>query len=104
MMLWNRREPLIQQVLEAVVVGFNDEPASPKVWPPVPDRHDEPNGLPFVGRQRLMSGCDSPTEKSDGVAVLTITAPKPWDDTSHATTNSLEKYGMARKGAEVTGP
>jgi hypothetical protein len=101
-MLWNRREPLIQQVLEAVVVGFDDEPASPKVRPPVPDRHDEPNELPFVGRQRLMSVCDSPTEESDGWPSWTITAPKPWDDASHSTTNGLEKSGMARTGAEVT--
>jgi hypothetical protein len=48
MMLRKRREPLVQQVLEAVVVGFDDEPASPKVRPPVSDRQDEADELPFV--------------------------------------------------------
>jgi hypothetical protein len=101
-MLRKRREPLVQQVLEAVVVGFDDEPASPKVWPPVSDRQDEADELPFVSRQRLMPGCDSPAEECDGVAPWTITAPKPWDDASHSTTNGLEKSGMVRTGAEVT--
>jgi hypothetical protein len=50
MMLRKRREPLVQQVLEAVVVGFDDEPTSPKVRPPVSDRQDEVDELPFVSR------------------------------------------------------
>jgi hypothetical protein len=52
------------------VVGFDDEPASPEIRPPVPDRQDEADELPFVSRQRLMPGCDSPAEKRDEVASL----------------------------------
>jgi hypothetical protein len=48
MVLRNRREPLVQQVLEAVVTGLDDEVVAPEVRPPVMNIVDKADELPLV--------------------------------------------------------
>ena len=49
MVLWNGREPLVEEVLEAEVVGANQEATSPQVRAPMPDGANEADEVPLVG-------------------------------------------------------
>jgi hypothetical protein len=49
--LGNRREPLVQEVLEAKVIGSYDERSRPKVGPLVPHGLDETDELTLVRRE-----------------------------------------------------
>jgi len=69
-MLRDRGEALVEEVLEAVVVRLDDEAASPKVQALVTYGEDEADQLPLISRQRAMVGGHRPTEERDGVAVL----------------------------------
>jgi hypothetical protein len=42
-------EALVEEVLQAVVVGLDDEAPSPEIWPPVSYRLDEADELTLVG-------------------------------------------------------
>lgn len=48
LMLRDSEEPLVQQELQAVVVGTYSEDTSQKVWLPVTDRVDQTNELPLI--------------------------------------------------------
>jgi len=55
MVLRDGRQALIKKKLEAIMVSFDDESASPEVRPPVTNGENEADQLPFVGRQGAMS-------------------------------------------------
>ncbi|KAJ1270264.1 hypothetical protein BS78_06G040800 [Paspalum vaginatum] len=61
---------LVEEVLQAVVVGLDDEASPPEVRAPVPDRLDEADELALVGGERAVARCHKPTEESDRVALL----------------------------------
>lgn len=70
MMLRDSGQPLIEQVLEAVVIALDDKAAPPQVWPPVSDGMHKADQLALVGDKRPVLGCHRPTEECDRVAVL----------------------------------
>jgi hypothetical protein len=53
MMLRDRREALIQQVLQAVVIGLDEEATPPEVQPPIADNLDKANELALIGGEAL---------------------------------------------------
>ena len=58
MVLRNRRQPLIKQILEALVVRLDEEGAPPQVRSPVPDRMDKADELTLVGGQCTVARSD----------------------------------------------
>jgi hypothetical protein len=77
MVLGNHREPLVQQVFEAVMISLDEEASAPQVRPPVPDGMDEADELPLIGGEGAVPGRDRPAEEGDWVAVLYQHRPKP---------------------------
>ena len=77
MVLRDGREPLIQQVLKAVVIGLDDEATAPQVRPPMPHGVNEPNELAFVRRQSAMPWSHLPAEKSHRMSFLNKNSTKP---------------------------
>ena len=69
-MLWDGGQPLIQQVLEAVVVSLDHEAAPPEVGPPVMDGLDEADQLALRGGESTMSGGHGLAEEGYRVVVL----------------------------------
>ena len=69
-MLGDRREPLIKQVLEAIVVRLDDESTPPQVRPPVSNGVDKADELPLISGEGLVAWRDGSTEESDRVALL----------------------------------
>ena len=63
-------QPLIQQVLEAVVVGLDHKAAPLEVGPLVADDLDEADQLTLVGGENMMPGGHGPAEEGYRVAVL----------------------------------
>jgi hypothetical protein len=57
-MLWNSRESLIQNVLERVVVGADDEVAAPEIGTPMAYRLNKADQLTLIGRDLQMSCCE----------------------------------------------
>ena len=62
MVLRNHRQPLIKQILEAVVVRLDEEGAPPQVRSLVPDRMDKADEL--IGRQGGVMRRGRSTEES----------------------------------------
>jgi len=56
-------QPLEEEVLQAVVVGADQEAAPPQVGPPVPHSLYQANKLPLVRRQLDMVGGERPAEE-----------------------------------------
>ena len=56
--LGNRGETLIQQVLEAVMIRLDEESAAPEVRSPVPYDVDEADELPLIGGEGAMAWRD----------------------------------------------
>jgi hypothetical protein len=57
-MLWDRRQALIKQVLEAEMICVHDEWASLEIRPPVLHDLDQPDQLPLVGGELGVVGSD----------------------------------------------
>jgi hypothetical protein len=68
--LRDRREPLIKQILEAVMISLHQKAAPPQIQSPVADSLDEPDKLPLVSGEGTVTGRDGTTEEGDRVAVL----------------------------------
>jgi hypothetical protein len=77
MMLGDSRQSLVHQVLEAVVVGLDDEVAAPKVRPPMADDVHQADQLALVRREGAVPGCHRAAEERDRVAVLDQHCPEP---------------------------
>jgi hypothetical protein len=59
MMLWNGRQALIEEVLEAVVVCLDDEASPPQVRPPMSyDKHKPDEFMLLGGRERWRGATD----------------------------------------------
>ena len=56
LVLRDRRQSLVEEVLQAVVVGTDQEAAPPEVGPPKPHSLYQANELPLVGRQLDVAG------------------------------------------------
>ena len=69
-MMWDRREALIEEVLEAVVVRLDVEATFPQVRPPMPHNHDEANELPLICRKGAVSWHHWTAEESDQMRLL----------------------------------
>jgi hypothetical protein len=102
MMLWNRGEALIQQKFEVVVVCPHRETSAPKIRPPMPNGVHKADELVLVCCEGVMTRCHRPAEIGDGCLSWISTAPKPYVDASHSTTNGRAKFGSAKTGADVT--
>jgi hypothetical protein len=77
MVLGDGREPLVQQILEAIMIGLDEEAAPPQIQPPVPHSMDEPDELPLIGGECAMTGCNGSAEERDRVVVLNQHGPEP---------------------------
>ena len=77
MMLRDGGEALVQQVLEGVVVGLDDEAPAPEVRPLVTDGVHQADQLPFVGSEGTMTRRDGPAEERHWVAVLDEHSAEP---------------------------
>lgn len=69
MVLGNRGEALVQDVLERLVVSADHKGASPKVWAPVAHRLREPDQLSLICCKAAVSGRQSTAEEGDGAVV-----------------------------------
>jgi hypothetical protein len=74
--LGNRGEALVKEVLEAVVVRLDGESVPPQVRPPMPNSEDEADELAFICRQGAMARRDRSTEERDQVRVLDEHGPE----------------------------
>jgi hypothetical protein len=63
-------QAVVQQVLEAEVIGLDDEVAAPEVRPPVTNGVDEADELPLVCSERAVPGRNGPAKVGDRVALL----------------------------------
>ena len=70
MVLGNRGEPLIQQILQTVVVHLDDELATPQIQPPMSYGVYKANELPFVGGEGAMARRDGAADEGDRVGGL----------------------------------
>ena len=66
-MLWDRREALVEEKFEAVVVRAHQEATSPEIRTPMTDGVDEADQFPFVGSEGTVSRRDGPAEVGDWV-------------------------------------
>jgi hypothetical protein len=102
MMLRDRREALIEQVLQVVVIGLDEEAMALEVRPPVADGLDKADELALIGSEGAVSFAIGLLKNATGWPSWMRTASKPCDEASHSTMNDLVKSGMARIGAEET--
>ena len=79
LVLGDRGQPLVEEVLQAVVVGADQEAAPPQVGPLVLPSLYQANKLPLVGRQLDMAGGERPTEEGQGFGPLVEYGAKPSD-------------------------
>ena len=76
MVLWNGSEALVQQKLQAVVVSFDDEHTSPKIWPLVVHGVRQTNELPLISGERSMTWSNGFAEIGNGAATLMQDCPE----------------------------
>jgi hypothetical protein len=69
-MLKDGRQSLIEEELEAPVVGLNGECVTPDVRPPVTDSLDQPNKLALIGWQLGVVRSDWPAKEHNGAITL----------------------------------
>ena len=89
-MLGNSRETLVEEELEALVVGADSKRMSPKIRPPMTDSLDQPNELALISWQLGVVRSNRPAEKCNS-AVALVQHPAP--DASQSTRNRLVKSG-----------
>ena len=77
LMLRHRRQTLVQQELEAVVIGADPERPAPKIWPPVVHRLDQADDLLLVRRKLKVAGGERVTEEGEWPLVPMKDRPKP---------------------------
>ena len=70
MVLWDGCKPLVEEILEAEVVGAHHEAASPQVWTPMADGEDEADQLSLIRGEGLVARCDGPAKEGEWVLVL----------------------------------
>jgi hypothetical protein len=70
MMLRDRREALIEQELQVVVIGFDEEATPLEVRPPIANGLDQADELAFVGGEGAVSWRYRPAEERHRVALL----------------------------------
>ena len=76
MMLWDRREALVEEKFEVVVVRVHQEAASPEIRTPMMDGVDKADQFPFVGGEGTVSRHDGPAEVGDRVFLLDEHCPE----------------------------
>jgi hypothetical protein len=54
LVLWNGGETLVEEELQAVVVGADEEATPPQIWAPMANRLHESDELALVGRDLQM--------------------------------------------------
>ena len=100
MMLRDRREALIEQVLQAIVIGLDEEATTPEVRPPVADDLDKADELALIGSEGAVSWRYRPAEKCHRVALLD-------EDHAQAVRRSVafddERLGEVRHGEDRSG-
>jgi hypothetical protein len=102
MVLRGRGEAPIEEVLQAVVVGFDDEAPLQRYGRQCRTARTRPMSSRSYAASERWCGVTGLLKKATRWPSWTKTAPKPNDDASHSTVNSLAKSGMARMGADVT--
>jgi hypothetical protein len=97
LMLWHRGEALVQQVLEAVVIGADDgEECHTACTRPI-------NSHSYAASLRCRAANDRLT-KARGSTPWCSTASIPMPNTSQSTMNGLSKYDIYRTGSVVSAP
>ncbi|KAJ1255698.1 hypothetical protein BS78_K170100 [Paspalum vaginatum] len=69
---------LIQEELQAVVVGPDDEGAPPQIGAPVTNRLHQPDQLTLVSRELEVAGSERPDEEREGPDALVEDGAKPY--------------------------
>ena len=70
MVPWNHGEALVEEELQAVVVGADAEAAALKIRPPVSYSLNETDQLTLVGRQLVVAGGKWPAKEGQGPSPL----------------------------------
>jgi len=102
MVLWDRREPLVKQVFEAVVVCLHKEATPPQVRPPVVYYVDEADELPLVCGESAVVRCERSAEESNGMPLLDEDSSKAMGRCVALHRKGLGEVQNARTGADVT--
>ena len=55
MVLRDGREALVEKILQAIVVGFDDEASIPQVWTPMPNGLNEPYELALICSEGMVT-------------------------------------------------
>jgi hypothetical protein len=97
--LGNHREPLVQEVLAAEVIGPYDEWPRLEIRPPVPHDLDDADELPLV---RCELGVMWRLKNANGPVPWWSTTSKPEPDASQSTMKGLVKSDSWTTGAEVS--
>jgi hypothetical protein len=77
LMLRHRRQPLVQEELEAVVVRANPERATPEVGPPMAHGLHQADELLLVHRKLEVTGGKGPAEVGEGTVALVKDGAEP---------------------------
>jgi hypothetical protein len=100
MMLRDRREALIEHVLQAVVIGLDEEATPPKVRPPIEDGLDKADEFALIGGEGAVAWRYRPAEERHRVAFLD-------EDRAEAVRRSItfddERLGEVRHGEDRSG-
>jgi hypothetical protein len=75
--LEHRREALVKQVLQAEVVGADDEVAAPQVRPPMLNCLDHTYELVLICRKLKVTGSEWPAEECQGPGTLVKDRAEP---------------------------
>jgi hypothetical protein len=70
MVLRDGREALIEKILKAVVVGFDDEAPTPQVWPPMSNGLNKPYELALICSEGMVTRRDGAAEEGNRVPLL----------------------------------
>jgi hypothetical protein len=65
-MLRNSGQPLVEEELQAVVVGADEEAPAPDVGAPVPHRLYQADEFPLVSRQLAVASSERAAEEGQG--------------------------------------
>jgi hypothetical protein len=70
MVLRDGREALVEKILQAVVVSFDDEAPTPQVWTPMLNGVNEPYELALICSEGMVTRRDEVVEESNWVPFL----------------------------------
>lgn len=101
-MLRNRGVALIQEILEDVMICFDEDAAAPQVWPPVSHDMDEADELPLISGEGAMALCDRTTEEHNRMCILDEHRVEPVRISVTLDEKSLSKSDIAKTATEVT--